>query len=110
MRTILLALGLLSAKPPPMPSHLAPRLVEFGLGTETIKAAWEGVFWIGWGGGFIVGAILAAIVLTMLAIVILAFACLLTALSNRNQRHATDAYFASALPSPGAWTDPRRAR
>jgi Flp pilus assembly protein TadB len=110
MRTILLALGLLSAKPPPMPSHLAPRLVEFGLGTETIKAAWEAVFWIGWGGGFIVGGILVAVILTMLAVVILAMACLLTALSNRSHRNATDAYFASALPSPGAWTDPRRAR
>ena len=110
MHAILVALGLLGAKPPPIPGHILPRLVEIGVGTEAIKAAWEAVFWIGWGAGFVVGALLALLARMLIDIVVLTFTCLAIALSNRRLRHATDLAAHRALPGPGAWPDPRQAR
>jgi hypothetical protein len=101
-------------RPPAIPPHIVPGLVELGLGKPVINEAWNLCFWTGWWGGFIVGALLAAVLFLMLAGVILAVAFLSLWISNRRIDHAatlpTDRARLAALPDYRFGPDPRQAR
>jgi hypothetical protein len=54
-------------RPPIIPPHIVPSLVNVGLGKPVINEAWSLCFWTGWWGGFLAGFLLAAVAFLVLA-------------------------------------------
>jgi hypothetical protein len=98
-------------KPPPIPSHIVPKLVELGLGHPVIKEAWNLCFWTGWWGGFLAGFLLASVLCLAIVAFVLAIVCLVLWVSDRRRDHhaaiAASVGVPLALPGHGVWADPR---
>jgi hypothetical protein len=91
-------------KPPPIPSHIVPKLVELGMGHRAINEAWNLCFWTGWWGGFLAGFLLASVMFLGFVAFVLAIACLVLWVSNRRDHHAAIAASVRVpLALPGAW-------